>query len=155
MITSIAHVAIKTADVERTTRFYTEILGMHVQPRPPFKMPGEWIGTEAGGPIIHLYGGEEGLDNGRPFVGSAAVDHFSLFAKGFEDYRRRFAEAGLDWREQLVPETRLWQLFVYDPNGVMVELLFDGAAEGGEVPEIDPARTYEPGVNFYDGYGIR
>lgn len=152
MISTISHVAIKTADVERTVRFYTEVLGMHVADRPDFGFPGVWLGTAEGGAIIHLYAGEQGLGpEGQVFVGSAAVDHFSLNARGYADYRARFAQRGLDWREQAVPGRPLWQLFVYDPNGVMVELIFDSRQEQGPVPETSPERRYEPGVSFYAG----
>jgi catechol 2,3-dioxygenase-like lactoylglutathione lyase family enzyme len=152
MISTISHVAIKTADLDGTIRFYTEVLGMELKDRPPFEFPGAWVGTAEGGAIIHLYSGDPGLDvGGRPFVGSAAVDHFSCNARGYAGYRRRFAEEGLDWREQAVPKTPLWQLFVYDPNGVMVELVFDSRAEEGPAPEMSGGRWYEPGVNFYRG----
>ena len=150
MIRTMSHVAIKTDDLQRTIRFYTEVLGMHVAERPPFEFPGAWVGTEEGGAIIHLYGGEPALDTGgQPFVGSAAVAHFALNATGFADFRRRFAERGLDWREQAIPAIRVWQLFVYDPNGVMVELNFDGAHEAGMEPDLRPGRRYIPGENFY------
>lgn len=90
-------------------------------------------------------------EDGRAPIGSAAVDHFSVSASGFHQFRQRFADAGLDWREQLVPDTQRWQLFGYDPNGVMVELIFDGAAETGSAPDMSPGRRYEPGVSFCKG----
>jgi len=36
---------------------------------------------------------------------------------------------GYDWRAAIVPGTSLWQIFVHDPSGVMMELTFDGKAE--------------------------
>jgi hypothetical protein len=52
-------------------------------------------------------------------------------------------------REQVIPELRVWQLFVYDPNGVMVELNFDGTEEAERTPELARERRYMPGENFY------
>ncbi|MCH8886808.1 MAG: VOC family protein [SAR324 cluster bacterium] len=151
MITGIAHIAIKTADLDQSVRFYREILNMVEVYRPPFRFPGVWMGHDGeGGDLIHLYTGKEALDeDGGAFTGSRAIDHFALYAKGYQGYRRRFQDAGLDWKEQLVPDTERWQLFTYDPNGVMIELMFDGSQEEGAGPDMSPARAYQPGVSFY------
>ena len=151
MITGIAHIAIKTADLDQSVRFYREILNMVEVYRPPFRFPGVWMGHDGeGGDLIHLYTGKEALDeDGGAFTGSRAIDHFALYAKGYQGYRRRFLDAGLDWKEQLVPDTERWQLFTYDPNGVMIELMFDGSQEEGAGPDMSPTRAYQPGVSFY------
>jgi hypothetical protein len=47
-----------------------------------------------------------------------------------------------------VPGTSLWQIFVYDPSGVMMELTFDGKVENRPTPEIPPERVYLAGVPF-------
>ena len=150
MIQSMSHVAVKTADLEGTIRFYEDVMGLRLAERPPFAFPGAWMADASGSAIIHLYAGRPGLDErGRAFVGSAAVDHFSLNAQGFGAYRRKFEALGLDYREQPVPATDIWQLFVYDPNGVMVELVFDGTREEGPAPLKTSPRHYQPGVSFY------
>jgi catechol 2,3-dioxygenase-like lactoylglutathione lyase family enzyme len=150
MITTLNHVSVKTPDLQRTIRFYTQVLGLELGHRPDFGFPGAWLGTPEGGALIHLYAGGPGLQpDGRPFEGSASVDHFALTARGFAAYRQRIQQAGLDWREQVIPEIRVWQLFVYDPNGVMVELNFDGSEEEGLPPDMSPGRRYVPGENFY------
>jgi catechol 2,3-dioxygenase-like lactoylglutathione lyase family enzyme len=48
---ALAHVAISVLDAERAIRFYTEALGLSVQPRPDFG-PGAWLG--AGPAMVHL-----------------------------------------------------------------------------------------------------
>jgi hypothetical protein len=55
---------------------------------------------------------------------------------------------GYDWRAAIVPGTTLWQIFVHDPSGVMMELTFDGKAENRPTPEIPPDRVYMPGKPF-------
>ena len=37
------HAAIRTADLDTTVRFYTEVLGMLVAERPPIGFPGAWL----------------------------------------------------------------------------------------------------------------
>ena len=84
MITGIAHIAIKTAELDKTVGFYREILKMVEVYRPPFKFPGVWMGHEGeGGDLIHISTRKEALDgNGGAFVGSQAIDHFAVYAKG-------------------------------------------------------------------------
>ncbi len=151
MISGIAHIAIKTDDLDKTVRFYSEILNMVEVYRPPFKFAGVWMGHNGeGGDLIHVYTGKEALDeDGSAFAGSRAIDHFAVYAKGYQGFRQRFQDAGLDWKEQLVPDTERWQLFTYDPNGVMIELMFDGSQEEGSGPDMSPGRAYQPGVSFY------
>jgi hypothetical protein len=62
----------------------------------------------------------------------------------------RLEKHGLDWREYLVPGTTLWQIFTYDPNGVLLELTYDADAEAMPAPVIPEAKRSRPGVNFFD-----
>ena len=139
------HAAIRTADLDTSVRFYTEVLGMVVAPRPPIGFPGAWLrpaqaDTE---PTIHLYAGEAAREaDGRVLDGSGAIDHVSIVCQGYAAFKARFERFGLEYRENLVPATPLWQLFVYDPNGVQLELTFHAAAEGEGEPAIPPQRRY-------------
>jgi catechol 2,3-dioxygenase-like lactoylglutathione lyase family enzyme len=42
-ITAIHHTALTVSDIERSRKFYREILGMKEIPRPPFPFPGAWF----------------------------------------------------------------------------------------------------------------
>src|ERR1041384_8786930 len=42
-IKRIDHYSIRTTDVEASRRFYTEVIGLTVGPRPSFKFPGLWL----------------------------------------------------------------------------------------------------------------
>ena len=147
------HVAIKTSDLAATLAFYTRVLGLTEANRPAFGYPGAWLAVPLpGGPaIIHIYAGGPALGPGGVAPrGTAAIDHVSLSCSGFHAYRARFAAAGLDWREFLVPGTTLWQLFVHDPSGVQLELTFDGASEAGPPPDMSDGRGYVAGASFFD-----
>ena len=54
--------------------------------------------------------------------GSGAVDHVAFFATGLEQTLVRLREQGVQLRERTVPLLKLHQVFVDDPNGVVVEL---------------------------------
>jgi catechol 2,3-dioxygenase-like lactoylglutathione lyase family enzyme len=153
-VTGLFHTAIKTNDLAATVRFYTEVIGLRQAKRPDFGFPGAWLASPqpGGDPIIHIYAGGPALGReGRAPDGTGAIDHLSLSALGFHEYRKRIQEAGLDWREFLVPGTTLWQLFVYDPSGVQLELTFEGSIESGPPPDMSEGRRYVAGESFFKG----
>ena len=140
------HTAIKTADLDATVRFYTEVLGMVVAERPPIGFPGAWLKPAQAGAdaIIHLYAGDAAKEaDGSVQTGSSAIDHVSVVCQGYSDFKAQFEKFGLAYRENLVPATPLWQLFVYDPNGIQLELTFHAAAEREAAPVIAPQRLYK------------
>jgi catechol 2,3-dioxygenase-like lactoylglutathione lyase family enzyme len=152
-VTGLFHIAIKTANLEATCRFYIELLGLKEVARPDFGYPGAWLACSmpGGTAIFHIYAGGPALGNsGRLEPGTACIDHVSLACVGFHAYRERFSDAHLPWREFIVPGTSLWQLFVYDPSGVQLELTFEGASEGGVPPQMRPESAYQAGVSFFD-----
>ncbi|MEJ7808121.1 MAG: VOC family protein [Telluria sp.] len=139
------HIAIKTDDLDATVRFYTEVLGLIVAERPPISFPGAWLKPAQAGAdaIFHLYAKEAAQEaDGSVQRGSAAIDHVSVVCQGYSSFKERFEKFALDYRENLVPETPLWQLFVYDPNGIQLELTFHSAAEHEPLPIISSERLY-------------
>jgi catechol 2,3-dioxygenase-like lactoylglutathione lyase family enzyme len=152
LITGLLHVAIKTNDLDATVKFYTEVLGLKLAPRPDFGFPGAWIAvpTPVGEAIIHVYAGGPALGSeGRAPSGTGAIDHLAITAYGWDSCLERIRSHGLEWREFIVPGTSLWQIFVYDPSGVQLELTFDGRAENRPPPEIPPERRYRAGESFF------
>ena len=153
VINGLFHIAIKTNDLEATRAFYCQVLGLRDVFRPDFGYPGAWLAcpVPGGQPIMHIYAGGPALGaDGKAPSGTAAIDHVSISCSGFHEFRERFRRHGLDWREFLVPGTTLWQLFVYDPSGVQLELTFEGSAEAGPPPDMSPGRVYVPGSSFFD-----
>ncbi len=156
-VLGLFHVAIKTADLALTRRFYLDVLGLVEIARPDFGYPGAWLAVPlpGGQAIVHIYAGGPALGpQGHCPAGSAAIDHLSLACAGFHDFRAHFSQAGLAWREFLVPGTSLWQLFVYDPSGVQLELTFEGSVEVGAAPDMRPGRGYVAGQSFFDPLGF-
>jgi catechol 2,3-dioxygenase-like lactoylglutathione lyase family enzyme len=151
-VTGLFHVLVKTNDLQQTLRFYKGVLGLREAKRPPFGNPGAWLmcPQPSGGLIIHVWaGGPLWEKNGPSPDGTAAIDHVSLTAIGHTGFRQRFAAADLPWREGAIPDTTLFQMFVYDPNGVQIELTFDLDAEA-PLPPIPPAHQYDHTEKFFD-----
>ena len=152
IISGLFHIAIKTNDLAATRAFYCDVLGLKEVARPDFGFPGAWLACPlpGGAAIIHVYAGGPALGaDGRAPSGTSAIDHVSLACAGYHDFRARFIEARLEYREFLVPGTTLWQLFVYDPSGVQLELTFEGSAEKGASPDMSPGRAYVAGSSFF------
>ena len=147
------HIAIKTSDLAATEIFWCDVIGLRAVPRPDFGYPGAWLACPhpGGQAIIHIYAGGPALGaDGIAPSGTAAIDHLSLSCSGYRDYVARFRRHNLPFREFIVPGTTLWQLFVYDPSGVQLELTFEGAVEGDELPDMSPGRAYVAGSTFFD-----
>lgn len=149
MSLSLNHVAVRTADLEASRRFYVDVLGLVVGPRPDFPFPGLWLYTgDSSAPAdaaVHLIGvaaaGGDGLAAylgeraaGGP-AGHGALDHVAFFATGLDSMRERLARLGIAARERTVPGLGLHQLFVDDPNGLVIELNYP-AREAGR-PDTD------------------
>jgi catechol 2,3-dioxygenase-like lactoylglutathione lyase family enzyme len=136
-IANLFHVASKTNNLDAAVRFYTEVLGLHPVARPDFGYPGAWLAAPGGAAIIHIYAGGAALGpGGRAPYRTGAIDHVSITATGFHGFIERFKKHGLDWREFNVREAGLWQLFVYDPSGVQLEITFEAAKESGPEPDM-------------------
>lgn len=148
-VTGLFHVAIKTPDLDATVKFYTEVLGMELAHRPHFGFPGAWLAQPNGPPIIHIYAGNAAIgSDGKVPSGTGSLDHVSLTIVGWDKCLARMEKGGYDWRAALVPGMSLWQIFVHDPSGVMLELTFDGAVEKRGTPEIPADRVYVPNKPF-------
>lgn len=152
LITHLFHIAIKTPDLEATRRFYTELLGMQLAPRPEMAFPGLWIKapTLGGDAILHFYGGWAAKDrSGKVPVGTSAIDHVAIAAIGYYELRDRLKAAGLSYRENKVPDVPVWQIFVHDPSAVLLEISFNLDAEKQPHPKISSKAQYQPGEIWF------
>jgi catechol 2,3-dioxygenase-like lactoylglutathione lyase family enzyme len=57
---------------------------------------------------------------------SGVVDHIAFLATDPEGFRKRFDRLGIKARNRFFPQFNLYQSFVTDPNGLLIELNFHG-----------------------------
>ena len=127
-LTDLHHVALRTGDLEASEQFYTEVLGMEKVDRPDFDFPGAWL--QMGETMFHLMAGYAALGpDGKISRGSGAVDHLAIQARGFDEMREKFEFSGVEYKENNIQDFGIWQLFVNDPDGVIIELNFQRAGE--------------------------
>ena len=124
---ALHHVAIPTADLEASRRFYRDILGLKEIERPNFTFPGVWY--DLGATTLHLIQYPKGTRRtGRP------VDSWDChFALRMASYRGTLAalakngySADLDAADprkiDLFTDAGFPQIFLLDPDGNVVEL---------------------------------
>jgi len=120
------HYNVSTRNLGDTIRFYEDVLGLVNGPRPPFDFPGAWLYSE-GHPVLHLNDISPTDTPQQPYSG--VIDHIAFGSRGFEAAKRHLEHKGISFRINQVPNSRRWQIFVRDPNNVLIELNFDVANE--------------------------
>ena len=131
------HYSIRTTRLDETRRFYTEVMGLEVGPRPDFPFPGVWL-YQGGAAVVHVVGidpndpqglvaylGDKGMDGA---TGTGTIDHVAFVAEDVDGMRAHFRAHGAEVRERTVPSLNLHQMFLDDPNGVTIELNFPNPA---------------------------
>ena len=123
------HYFVYASDLEVSRRFYNDVLGLASGPRPEFGFPGYWFYLEDR-PVVHVgndkfEGGYVYADGERTIVGpTGPVDHIAFRGNDIDDFLARFERMGVAFQRREVPDFRLSQLFVKDPEGVTIELNF-------------------------------
>jgi catechol 2,3-dioxygenase-like lactoylglutathione lyase family enzyme len=113
----LEHYTIRCANLERTRDFYRDMLGLTVGDRPPFNFKGYWLYL-AGTPIVHL------VEQSSASRDTGALDHIAFSATDIDGMRAVLSKSGHQLREAGVPGGKIRQLFVSDPDGILVELNF-------------------------------
>lgn len=135
-ITDINHYLVVSKDLERSKRFYQEVLGLELaSERPDFGFPGYWL--KAGGAIcVHLASQEPNKirdqfllkKHPKGTTGSGSVDHIAFVAKDPHEVRSRIEKNKVAMHFRSFPEVKLFQIFLKDPDDVTIELNFLGEA---------------------------
>ena len=129
-IEQLDHFTINVGDLDASTRFYTDIVGLRKGPRPDFSVGGAWLYC-GDRPLVHLIDDDSRRTAQLGAAGGAgALDHIAFRATGFEAMRQRLRDKRVTFDEQTVPGLDLQQLFLEDPDGIRLEFNFP-VSEGG------------------------
>ena len=121
-IQGMNHFNVLTDDVEATRRFYVNILGLEVGPRPPFSFGGIWL-YAGGKPILHI--SEDRLPASR----SGVIDHIAFSSSDLRGTLASLDRNAVPYSVSRQVQTGIWQVFFRDPVGAKVELDFDPAEQ--------------------------
>jgi catechol 2,3-dioxygenase-like lactoylglutathione lyase family enzyme len=120
------HFNIRTRKLTDTVRFYEEVLEFENGDRPNFSFPGAWMYSE-GKPVVHIVDISKTDEQQKP--DSGVVHHVAFASNGFAGMKQRLTSRNLPFDVREVPGVAVWQIFVTDPNGVMLELNYEMANE--------------------------
>jgi catechol 2,3-dioxygenase-like lactoylglutathione lyase family enzyme len=146
-VKKLDHCNILTDKLAETIDFYVTALDMRVSPpaRGKDTSEGAYIYDNDDWPVLHV----QGIDPEDPerrfarvrdrlgdlagtlsidaFSGSGAIEHIALLCTGYERLAERLSRLGLPMRTNEVPGRDLRQIFIKDPNGIVLELSFFGS----------------------------
>jgi catechol 2,3-dioxygenase-like lactoylglutathione lyase family enzyme len=117
-IQGMNHFNVLTDDVEKTRRFYVDVIGLAEGERPPLGFDGAWL-YAGGHPVLHVSKAR------LPGERGGVIDHMAFTASDLKGTVARLERAGIRFALRQQVGTRIWQVFCHDPMGAKVELDFD------------------------------
>jgi catechol 2,3-dioxygenase-like lactoylglutathione lyase family enzyme len=124
MIKGLDHVSLTTTApaLEALRDFYRDVLGMQTGFRPAIGVPGYWLYADSK-PIVHLNLEIPGqpLDT-SPTTGP--IHHVSFKGVGLKAMARRLDARGIPFQVISPQGGDVSQMFLHDPSGIRVEILF-------------------------------
>lgn len=144
-ISHIEHYLVAADDIDGTAEWYCRVLGLEEGPHPDFGFPVKWLYAN-GTDVVHIgpsaktagenqkrYLGRTSRDTG---TGTGALDHIAFRASGLKRMIAHLRAQKVDFNERRASNQALYQLFLYDPNGIKIELNFDAAEAEGLTPGV-------------------
>ncbi len=125
-VNALDHVNIQTLNLAATVDFYADVLDLEARDPPPPLDPKlvQWMYDAEGRAIFHLTtpgsimgGAQEQLSRD-----TGPVHHVALSCSGHDEMVACLKRLGLECRLNHVVAIDLKQIFVRDPNGVLLEL---------------------------------
>jgi catechol 2,3-dioxygenase-like lactoylglutathione lyase family enzyme len=138
-LTELNHYLLVARDLEKTKDFYCDVLGFELADRPDFGFPGYWL--QVNGKIcVHLASREPNKIrdtfllkiHGENDKGSGSVDHIAFLADDPQGVQSRIKKSGSKMHFRSFPESKLYQIFLKDPDDVTIELNFLGVEIKGD-----------------------
>jgi catechol 2,3-dioxygenase-like lactoylglutathione lyase family enzyme len=144
-VSHIEHFLIAADDVDATRDWYARVLGMRSGPHPDFGFPVHWMYVNDGD-VVHIgpsakhagdiqkkYLGRTSQDSG---AGTGAVDHIAFRATGLRAMLEHLRREKIAFSQRRANGQALFQLFLYDPNGIKIELNYAAEEAAGIAPEL-------------------
>ena len=142
-IQGLDHYTLRSNKLQQTRDFYCRVVGLSEGYRPAFAFPGHWL-YAADKPVLHLVAAEQDpaleayLGQRRSTNGSGVVDHLAFRGADLSAMPHKLLALELHFRERQVPEILEHQLFLEDPNGITVEMIFPFSPDNKVLGEAMP-----------------
>ena len=155
-VIGIHHLALVTGSLDRTLRFWRDLVGLQVRSR--LGSPGyrQYFLAAGGQTLLSFFewSGAEPVtekDHGVPKRGPIVFDHVAFELGGEDDLfalRDRLAAAGF-WVSEALDQGFVRSIYTFDPNGVPVE--FSVAVEGADLRTVTRFVDRDPGAVALEG----
>ncbi len=128
IIIGLDHRGIRTTKLELTRHFYEDLMGLKSGHRPSaLATSGYWL-YAGKKPIIHLIEDSEDATDaakGRreELTNAGGQTHLALTVEGARDIVDRLKKASVPYWDRLFRNPIMYQVFVEDPNGLLIELI--------------------------------
>lgn len=144
-LSHIEHFLVAADDIDATRDWYARVLGLRPGPHPDFGFPVHWmysggvdlvhVGPSAAkaGEIQKKYLGRASQDAG---AGTGAIDHIAFRATGLRGMLEHLKKEKIAFTQRRANGQALFQMFLYDPNGIKVELNYAAEECEGIEPEL-------------------
>ena len=146
MAIKLEHYNLMTKRLRETVDFYAQVLGLYEGFYPVELGPGAWLYDSTDTPVVHMqeiteesYEARKAMTAGRikdgkdgapreydKVYGSATIDHIAFACEDIDAFRERLQALGVPFGETGLASAAVRQMFLRDPNGIVVELNFRG-----------------------------
>lgn len=162
-LASFNHIAREVLSLEKSKRFYVDILGFEVGPRPPFDSDGYWL--YGYGLSLHLV--QTTAPDHRKLLKRdrikyfttclPRVDHIAFITSDLSIIRRTLIERKVYYKDDKPGGTEIEQIFFFDPDGNVIEVsncarpeqqcsLATATTVTSPEPGLEDARIPSPGI---------
>ena len=130
-VTALDHYNVITDRMDDTAQFYAAVLGLERRDGPPPIPPEQiqWMHDDQGRALIHI----NSLDCPRffdrsvtPGAETGAIHHIAFTCTGYDGLIERLETMGIAFETNLIAAIGLRQVFIVDPNNIVLELNFFG-----------------------------
>ena len=144
-VSHIEHFLVAADDIDATRDWYARVLGMTSGPQPDFGFPVHWMYVN-GVDVVHIgpsakQAGEIqrkylGRTSQASEAGTGALDHIAFRATGLRQMLEHLKREKVAFTQRRANGQALFQLFLYDPNGIKIELNYAADEAVGIAPEL-------------------
>ena len=144
MAIKLEHYNLMTKRLRDTVDFYVQVLGLYEGFYPVELGPGAWLYDSSDTPVVHMQeitadtfeerkskttgrvrDGRDGSPRAfEDAYGTGTIDHIAFACQDIEGFKDRLKQMDVPFGEAGVASAAVRQLFLRDPNGIVVELNF-------------------------------
>ncbi len=116
------HISILVADVDRSRKFYSEVLGLEEIFRPTFPFDGIWYSLKEGFEL-HIIKADMSITYPKPRPFSIQYPHLAIWVEDGDKTWEEMKKKNLSEVNTVLTLTGLRQVYIFDPDDNMIEFM--------------------------------